>query len=87
VAPILGTGAGDDDLVTLTRADLVVAARAPVRLDGLVGLHVAHVDRAGIVGVVGPVVVGHWQRLRAGQEKKAQASNASTITTAAPTNT
>jgi hypothetical protein len=48
---------------------------------------VAHVDRAGILGVVGPVVVGHARWVRARQDKNAQASNASTTTTAAPTST
>jgi predicted transcriptional regulator len=87
VAPIVGVRAGDDDLVALAGTDLVIAARTPVRLDGFVGLDVAHVELTGIFDVVGPVVVGHVRRLRARQEKNAQANSTRTTTTAAPTNT
>ena len=87
VPSIVGMRAGDHDLVALAGADLVVTARAAIRLDGFVGLHVAHVDRTGVFDAVGPVVVGHARRVRARQAKNAQASNASTTTTAAPTTT
>ena len=87
VAPVVRVRAGDDDLVALAGTDLVVTARTPVRLDGFVRLHMAHVDRAGILDVVGPVVVGHAACLRERQAKNAQANSASTTTTAAPTKT
>jgi hypothetical protein len=44
VAAILGRVERHHDLVTLTRADLVVAARAPIRLHRFVRLHVSHAD-------------------------------------------
>lgn len=72
-----------DDLVTFTGTDVVVAARAPVRLLGLVRLHVADVDVVGVVSVVGPAVVGHG----IAQAKKTQTSSASTTKSAAPTKT
>src|SRR5260221_626092 len=51
---------GDHDLVALTRSDLVIAAGTPVRLLGLIGLHVAHVDPRIVVGAgLGPVVFRH----------------------------
>jgi len=57
VPPFARIGAGDDDLVTLTRADLVIAAGAAVGLDGLVRLHVPDVDRIRVV--VGEAMFGH----------------------------
>jgi hypothetical protein len=44
VAAFLGQLAGNDDLVTDPRADLVVASGTPIGLVGLIGLHVADVD-------------------------------------------
>ena len=83
MASRLGISTRHDDLVALTGADVVVAARAPIGLHGLVRLDVADVDRIGGV-VVGPVVLRH----RDGDyEKNAQASSASTTANAAPTNT
>jgi 2-(1,2-epoxy-1,2-dihydrophenyl)acetyl-CoA isomerase len=55
VAALAGRGARHDDLVTLAGADLVIAARTPVRLHRFVRLHMAHVDRV-VVFVFGPVV-------------------------------
>jgi len=50
----------DHNLVTLARTDLVVAARTPVRLVGLVRLHVANIDPRFVpCAVVGPVIAGH----------------------------
>ena len=51
--PIFGGGERDHDLVALARTDLVVATRAPVRLVGLVRLHVPYLDPAAL----GPVVL------------------------------
>ncbi len=64
MASLLGSVERDDDFVALARADLVVAARTPVGLVGLVRLHVPDIDRRVVAGVVrvGPVVLGHWFR-------------------------
>ena len=51
-----GCVAGDDDLVAFAGADLVIAARAAVRLLGFVRLDVADVD--AVVGF-GPAVRAH----------------------------
>ena len=82
VAPRAGISTRHDDLVALTGADVVVAARASIGLHGLVRLDVANVDGIGVV--VGPVVIRHRS---VGYEKDAQASSASTTTSAAPRST
>jgi hypothetical protein len=45
VAAQVGGVEGDDDFVSRAGEDLVVAPRAAVRLGGLVGLDVTHLDR------------------------------------------
>jgi hypothetical protein len=63
VASVLRRVERDHDFVSLSRADLVVAARTAVRLVSLVRLHVANID-ARVVGArfVGPFVPGHHDR-------------------------
>jgi hypothetical protein len=72
-----GVRARDHDLVPFAGADLVVTARAPVELHGLVGLHVAHVDGTWPVVirlvvtrlvVIWPIVFGHRGSGSAGEE-------------------
>jgi hypothetical protein len=53
VPAIFGRVERDHHFVPFARADLVVATGAPVRLVGLVRLHVPHFDPAGL----GPVVL------------------------------
>jgi hypothetical protein len=58
VAAVLGRIERDHDFVALTGTDLVVAARAAVRLLGLVRLHVPDIDpRLVMVCVFGPAVL------------------------------
>ena len=61
-----------DDLVPEPRLDLVVAAGAPVGLDGLVRLHVPDLDGVAV-------------RVRRGHAKKAQPSRIAMTTNAATT--
>jgi hypothetical protein len=61
-----------DDLVSEPRLDLVVAAGAPVGLDGLVRLHVPDLDGVAV-------------RVRRDHEKKAQPSRIAMTTNAATT--
>lgn len=67
-----GVRARDHDLVPFAGPDLVVTARAPVELRGLVGLHVAHVDCVWAVVirtvVIWPIVFGHRGSGSAGEE-------------------
>jgi hypothetical protein len=63
MAPVLRCVERDHDFVSLTRPDLVVAARTAVRLVGLVRLHVANVDPR-VLGArfVGPFMTAHQDR-------------------------
>jgi hypothetical protein len=47
VAAQIGRGEGHDHLVSGPGPDLVIASGAPVRLRGLVRLHVPHFDLGG----------------------------------------
>ena len=55
---IVGGAARDDDDMSLTDADLVVAARTAIRLDRFIGLDAPNLGFA-VAGVVGELVVGH----------------------------
>jgi hypothetical protein len=56
--------ARDDDHVAFADADLVVAARAAVRLQCFIRLDAPYDDLVFVV--VGPLVLGHTETLRAG---------------------
>jgi hypothetical protein len=68
VAPLVDRVSGDDDHVADPRADLVVAARAAVRLDRLVRLDPPDLDRVGV-----GVLVGKPMRRHRAQPNTAQA--------------
>jgi len=67
----VGVCARNHDLVSFAGTDVVVTARASVELHGLIGLHVAYVDRVRFVvgpSGSGPGMVGHRGSGSAGEE-------------------
>jgi hypothetical protein len=83
VTAIVGCIARHDDDVSLTDTDLVIAARAAVRLDRFVGLDSADL-RFALAGIVGELVIGH-STVGLQLPKAAQSTSPTTTTSATAT--